>query len=322
MDSGVVLCGIGVVAAFGFGAGAASLAMGRLRHASSAARVLSRNDSGGVARVVRNGVAATRGIACFLLRFPFVDALAQEGVRALEGRGMASTRVSLLSAVVAVTLLAGAAAGVVTSSAIAAVAVCCCACACFVTWARSERSKRQEALRDAVPEALSSMGACFRSGYSLLQTFRQVASETTGPLSALFERAAHRLEVGQDSSAALEALREGATVPELSFVAVALDVQRQTGGSMQRVLAAASETVEGQIELRRSLRVQTAQAQLSARVVSLMPFILVAVMSLLSEGFLDPFFESVTGLVLLGVALAMELAGVMLVRRMLRIEVS
>lgn len=91
---------------------------------------------------------------------------------------------------------------------------------------------------------------------------------------------------------------------------------------MQRVLEAARETVESQIELRRSLRVQTAQARLSARVVSIMPFVLVAILSLVSEGFLMPFFESFAGLVLLGVALGMQAAGVLVVRRMLAVDVG
>ena len=47
---------------------------------------------------------------------------------------------------------------------------------------------------------------------------------------------------------------------ELAFIAVALDVQHASGGSLASVLDAARESVEGEIELERSLRVQTAQA--------------------------------------------------------------
>ena len=104
--------------------------------------------------------------------------------------------------------------------------------------------------------------------------------------------------------------------------ALALDVQHQVGGSMRPVLEAARETVEGELALRRALRVQTAQARLSARVVTVMPFALVAVFSLVSKGFLDPFLQSPLGLGLLGLACAMEVAGVLAVRRMLNVEVS
>ena len=86
---------------------------------------------------------------------------------------------------------------------------------------------------------------------------------------------------------------------------------------MRQVLDAARDSVEGELALRRSLKVQTAQAKLSAQVVSVMPFALVAVFSLVSEDFLSPFFASPAGWALLGLALGMQAAGVGMVRRVL-----
>lgn len=79
----------------------------------------------------------------------------------------------------------------------------------------------------------------------------------------------------------------------------------------------ARESVESEIDLARSLKVQTAQAQLSARIVTAMPFVLIALFSLMSPGFLSPFFESMAGMALLAAALVMQVAGVVLVHRML-----
>ena len=108
-------------------------------------------------------------------------------------------------------------------------------------------------------------------------------------------------------------------MPEILFVSVALEVQHRSGGSMQQVLEAARESVATELSLERQLRVQTAQARLSAQVVTVMPFLLVGAISLLSPGFLGPFFSSVTGLLLLLVALGMQVAGVLIARRMLKV---
>ena len=213
-------------------------------------------------------------------------------------------------------------AGLVAGSVVAAFAVAACAVALAVVVVRSAQDKRRSAVREAVPDALRAMGVCFQSGLSLLQTFQQVAKETDGPLRTLFARGSHLLETGRTSSEALDVFRSGAQVPELAFVAVALDVQHQTGGSISQVLDAARDTVESELELERSLHVQTAQARLSARIVSVMPFVLVALFSLVSEGFLEPFFNSAAGVALLLVALSMQAAGVLAVRRMLRVEVD
>ena len=188
--------------------------------------------------------------------------------------------------------------------------------------ARSVRDARQEAVRESVPEVLRSMGTCLQTGYTLMQTFDQVSREAVGPLKAAFSQAAHLLEAGRPASEALSTLRESTSIPELSFVAVALQVQHEAGGSMRQVLEAARDTVEGELELKRSLRVHTAQAKLSARIVSVMPLVLIALFSVISEGFLEPFFASPVGFALLLVAVGMQAAGIFAVRRMLSMEVA
>ena len=109
--------------------------------------------------------------------------------------------------------------------------------------------------------------------------------------------------------------------PELVFLGTALEIQHRTGSSMQQVLEATRQSVVDEIELKRTLKTQTAQAKLSAQIVTVMPFALVGVFSLVSPGFLNPFFESFVGIALLLVALGMQVAGVCLVRRMLHVEV-
>ena len=147
----------------------------------------------------------------------------------------------------------------------------------------------------AVPDALQRHGLVLQASFRCRRRFQQLAGEIKGPLGKRFAACAHQLETGHGSSEALGALRAGGKRSELAFVAVALDVQHQAGGSMRPVLEAARETVEGELALRRALRVQTAQARLSARVVTVMPFALVAVFSLVSKGFLDPFLQKPAG---------------------------
>ena len=218
---------------------------------------------------------------------------------ALEQRGYASTSDALLSLVLGACLALLVAGWVVAASPVFGAAVAGCALVALCAAVKNDAERREAALRDEIPDALRSLGVCFRAGLSLMQTLEQTASEMKGPLGELF------------LSAAL------ADVPELAFVAVALDVQHRSGGSLAAVLDAARESVESEIDLARSLKVQTAQAQLSARIVTAMPFVLIALFSLMSPGFLSPFFESMAGMALLAAALVMQVAGVVLVHRML-----
>ena len=254
------------------------------------------------------------GVARRLLSVPKVAGLAGDAQAALQGRGVVCTPRSLCSLAVAAAAALAVCVGLVSASPFAGVAVAVLACAVAVARIHGWRERQEEALREAVPDALHAMGSCFQAGFSLLQTFQQLAGEINWGkrfCPHLPRRAMARARFWSCARA-----------EKVAFVAVALDVQHQAGGSMRPVLEAARETVEGELALRRALRVQTAQARLSARVVTVMPFALVAVFSLVSKGFLDPFLQSPLGLGLLGLACAMEVAGVLAVRRMLNVEVS
>lgn len=235
---------------------------------------------------------------------------------------VASTPLALVSLALLLLVVVVLASWLATGSPFVGLAVYGCAAACLLVYANAAEDKRAQAMRYAVPDVFRSMESCFQAGLSLLQTLQQVARETTGPLGAVFSRAAHRLQMGAPAEDALAELRSETLVPELAFAAVALDVQHQSGGSLAQVLQAARESVEGQLALSRALRVQTAQAKFSARVVSVMPFVLLAVFSFVSPGFLEPFFASVTGVCLLVLEFAMQGAGIFFVRRMLAVEVD
>lgn len=275
-----------------------------------------------LAVLLRHGVAQMKPLCRVLLGNEQVALLVREGVLLCGRRGYATADQAFLSVVLTGLALLALAAFVLTRSFVAGFVVPLCVVVLAAMSLRSARDAREEKVRESIPEILRSMEACFQTGYTLMQTFNQIAGEASGPLKKAFSQAAHLLEAGRPASEALSVIRDTTSVSELSFVAVALQVQHESGGSMRQVLASARDTVEGELELKRSLRVHTAQAKLSARIVSAMPVVLVALFSVISEGFLEPFFASPVGLALLALALAMQVAGIAAVRRTLSMEIA
>ncbi|MEC4176747.1 type II secretion system F family protein [Adlercreutzia sp. R21] len=268
------------------------------------------------------GVAPLRPAACALLRLSAVKRYAENlRMAALRWQPDAS-RESVLSCALAAVLGVAVAGWAVSASPVFGCAAAACLLVGLAGYGNAEAQRRAQTMRDEIPDALRSLGVCFRAGLSLVQTLRQTGSEMKGPIGEVFLASARVLETGGTATEALALFRRRSSVPELAFVAVALDVQHASGGSLASVLDAARESVEGEIELAQTLKVQTAQAQLSARIVTLMPFVLIALFSLMSPGFLTPFLASFTGVALLAAALAMQAAGVLLVHRMLDVGVG
>jgi len=182
--------------------------------------------------------------------------------------------------------------------------------------------KRNQLMREQLPDALQCLGFCFLAGCSLPQAIEQTAAETPEPLKSELEKTSDDLISGLGVRESLQALEERNSLPELSFMAVALEIQHQTGGSLKDLLEAAAESVRTAVNLKKQLQVQTAQARLSFKIVALMPVVLMLVLSLAMDGYLKSFFSSGTGLMILLTAVAMEALGILMIHRILGVDLG
>jgi tight adherence protein B len=275
-------------------------------------------------RIIGRIYAAARpleGIAAKLSRIKGLYAVCGSAKYVFDKVEISSNVNKNLAALLLLSICAGIAGLLVSMSIVFGLAVACIVFGSVVTFTKNKLEKINSDMREQVPEAIRCIGSCFGSGYSLMQTMNNTAEEIGGNLGKVFSLCAKRLEMGESSKEALAVLADVKKVPELKFVSVALDVQHRCGGSISGILDSARDSVESELELARNLKVQTAQARLSSSIVTLMPFVLVAVFSFVSPGFLSPFFESFIGIALLSLALLMQVAGVFSVRHMLKVEV-
>lgn len=269
---------------------------------------------------VRNGVPSFAGIARAADKGP-LHRMAHDAAGLLRRRGWDASASSVASLLAAACCISAVVALAAFKTFAAAVSVPACLLLAAAIALSQGRSKEQEALRDQVPDALRCMEACLHAGLSLPQAFAEVADEIDQPLKESFAQVSRDLDLGFSVQEALARFHKNAGLEELGFVAMALDVQYVCGGSATPVLHSAEDSIARGLELRRVLRVQTAQARLSAQIVSVLPIFLLGVLSIASPGFLTPFFSDARGVMLLVVAACMQVAGVVIVRRMLAIEV-
>lgn len=322
MEAAIILKATAV--ASGFAAAAMAFpeivgALRRLKATSRADAAASADQSSPMARLLRNGIPPATTAAQSLSRLPWMEAFFHELSWLARTRGYETDSLRCGGVALAASAALLPLGWAVSSSAVFGLMLCVCFAGGLFIFARQRHEHQAEDVRESVPDVLRTMSACFRSGYTLLQTFRHLAAEAQSPLRPLFQRAASDLETGGTVEDALTRLRGESSLPEFAFVTAALEIQHQTGGSMQAIIDSACDSIEGELALRRQLRVQTAQARLSMRVVTIMPFVLMAVFSFVSPEFLSPFFSSGLGFAVLCTAVGMQAAGVLAVRRMLNV---
>jgi tight adherence protein B len=84
---------------------------------------------------------------------------------------------------------------------------------------------------------------------------------------------------------AIENLYRRVGQEDLLFLIVAINVQYQTGGNLAEILARLSRLIRQRARLRLKISALSAEGRVSALVLSVMPFILLAGISLISPGY-------------------------------------
>lgn len=324
MEATRIVGGIAFVAAF-FAAGSFVAWFmhnaARTQYGSEAA-LASGAESTQLQRMLRNGIRAFDPLAKALMKLRVVDRFIQRIQRTLDDRGIITYPRSLTSLLIGGMGLLFIIGLAISGSVVFAVTAILLGIVLINTWITKQQDLQQARLREELPNAIQAMNACFCVGYSLPQIFEQVALDLEGPLKAVFKRTAAIINAGGTVEEALEVLKHQTKEPELFFLATALEIQHRTGSSLSQVLDVVHQSVNDQLELKRLLQTQTAQAKLSAQIVTIMPFLIIGIFSLISKGFLEPFFASAIGITLFAIAIGMQVLGIMLVRKLLKVEVA
>ncbi len=96
--------------------------------------------------------------------------------------------------------------------------------------------KRQEKIRNALPDALDMLTVCVEAGLGFDAALAQVARNTQGPLAAEFARSLQEMQIGQSRTQALRGMVARTTVPELRAFVSALVQATELGITIAQVL--------------------------------------------------------------------------------------
>lgn len=187
---------------------------------------------------------------------------------------------------------------------------------------RLERAdtRRRQAIREQLPMVLRSLSSSLSVGQSTYQAFEYVADNTQPPLGPLLKQVVWDVGVGIPLHAALARLSERTGVPEMNLVCAAFSLQQKSGGSIRSILQSAADSIRASTGFERQIRVQTAQARLSVKVIAAVPVVLLVLLALVSPDYLATFFGSAAGFAMFLLAVFLEVMGLVAVTRIVRVR--
>lgn len=174
---------------------------------------------------------------------------------------------------------------------------------------------------DQLPDALDFIVRASQAGVPANHALRTVGEQYPKPLGLEFRRIGDSLLLGNDLQDVLDdaALRVG--LPDFSFFAVCLLLQRETGGPLSEALENLSGIIRARRELKAKTRALTAEGRLTSLAMGAMPFILFGLISALNPDSMEVMFTTDTGRLLLWIAGGMLTVGLLVIRKIANIKV-
>jgi tight adherence protein B len=149
----------------------------------------------------------------------------------------------------------------------------------------SARRRRIAAFSEQFPDALDVISRGLRAGHPFRVAIGLVAREMPDPVGSEFGIIADEIMFGLDQSIAVDNLGPRVGHNDLSFFSTAVNIQHQTGGNLAEILGRLSTMLRSRSKLRLKIRALSAEGRLSAVALSLTPFILFGLITLISPDY-------------------------------------
>ncbi len=153
-----------------------------------------------------------------------------------------------------------------------------------------------------------------------MQAIEVVVQEMPAPFNQEFGLVLRENKIGVPLEESLRHLHERLHFEELDLVINAILVSKETGGDLTKVLAKLSVTMRDNRKLKETIKTLTLQGKLQGIIMSALPFLFIAWVLTFNRNHFDIMLSSETGRVLLLVAAALQVVGMVLINKFSRID--
>lgn len=253
--------------------------------------------------------APTRPIIAVTVPERIAPLLAQAQVEITFGTVQALTG-GMLIATLIVLLLFGPAAAVVLVVGVPMAAL---------SWLQGRARKRIDALTEALPLYLDGVRQLQAVGNSLSQALSRALADAPDTVRSYFAPVGRRLAMGAPVAETMQQLADRLQVPEVSMIAAAIRTNLRYGGSIATVFGNLANILRERVRIRRDLQAATSEAKVSARVLIAMPLLAMVLLVGMNRAYIEFFIDDPRGRTMSMVAIVLEVIGIMIIRRMMRL---
>lgn len=185
---------------------------------------------------------------------------------------------------------------------------------------KTQTKKRLALFERQLGDALLIISNGLRAGFSFQQAVDNVTRDLADPIKTEFKTVGMELQLGGTVEAALTKVAERMASGDVQLLTTAVVVQQQVGGNLAEIIDTIAKTIRDRQSMKRSVRALTAQGRISGKIIGLLPVAMLIIISAMNPGYVQPFFTTTYGYVMLGVGVVMELIGFAIIRKLVDVK--
>lgn len=186
---------------------------------------------------------------------------------------------------------------------------------------RIRHGRRLAAFASQLPETLTMIANSLSAGLSVGQAIDTVVRDGQEPVAGELRRALVEQRLGVDLDDALDGIASRMGSVDFAWVVMAFRIQRDVGGNLAEVLVTVAETLREREYVRRQVRTLSAEGRLSAYILGALPIGMFAYLMVANREFVRPLYTQLIGLLMLGTAVVLLVAGAWVMSRIVKVEV-
>lgn len=180
--------------------------------------------------------------------------------------------------------------------------------------------KRMRQFLEQLPDALDMMAQALQAGMGLTQSLSYMCKEAPDPVGTEFSVFMEEMNLGLPMAEALMTFQRRIPFQEMRLLSTALVVNREVGGSLAELLNRLGDVIRERFRIERQIKTLTAQNRLSALVVCSLPPVLAVFMFFSGPEAFGQMLSDPLGQMMLIIALALEVIGIFVFRKLIRVE--
>jgi tight adherence protein B len=172
-----------------------------------------------------------------------------------------------------------------------------------------------------LPEAIDTIIRGIRSGLPVIECIGTAGAESPALLGPHFRMISERVQVGEPLETALWRVAKVVDKPEMDFLAVAISIQMETGGSLSEALGNLGDLLRRREHMKLKIKAVSSEAKASALIIGALPFVMLGLLTVMSPDYVLPLFTDPRGRLMLAAGMGSILVGAFVMWRMTQFEI-